>query len=203
MPEVSLTVFIDFATMPSRNRLSRVRRSIEQQFEEYSPAKDFYKPLRERIQELHMEGRPASELRQLLEELTDTNKENCYPPVIEGYIRFIGRKDVDYFEAPRATWEYEDLLINVNPELGLEFGGDRYFIKLWFTDRKLDKRSSDASLGLMQEALEEECLALDAQPAILDVRRSNLIEPTVEIEGLSTLVAGEAAMFRRMWNELA
>ena len=41
-------------------------------------------------------------------------------------------------EVGNAHWQYEDLTVSVNPELGLEINGRRQLIKLYFKDEQSD-----------------------------------------------------------------
>jgi len=199
MPRITLTAFVDFTTSEIRGRISRVRTELKR--DEYDPRFDFWKPLRERIEDIHRNGESVRTLAGLLDVVDDQKKLTSYPPAIHGYMRFIGRRQVEYFEPPREDWQHGQLTVRGNPELGLVIRNVPYVIKLWFSRRELSKRRCDVTLGLMQEALAGD-LAPDMVVAVLDVQRSELYHPTVEIADLDALLAGEASSFLEMYRRM-
>lgn len=200
MPEVSLTVFVDFVTAGDPlNRATRVR--LELNRGEYDPRTDFWKKLRERIQDTHQRGQPVRTLQGLLDEVTDQKKLDSYSAAITGYLRFIGRKRVSYFEPPRAEWEHGDLAVRVNPELGLTIRDQPHVIKLYFRKDPLSKRKVDAVLALMDDALADQ-MEPNAVVSVLDVQQAHVYVPTRQVADIDTVLAGEAASFLEMWHRL-
>ena len=75
MPKISLTTFVDFTASAGSTRLTKVRRAKAEYGEDYSPQKDFYKALREAIEESFEEGWSAAELKKKLSKVPDPKKQ--------------------------------------------------------------------------------------------------------------------------------
>lgn len=199
---ISLTQFVDFAISQGRSRITQVRRIQKQIREGYKPASDFYKRAREGIQEFHREAQPKSFLDQLAKSQKDLKKQTAYPAVIDGYKRFLGRKNYVWFEPPRAVWTpNNDVEIVINPELGLVLDGKAFLIKLYFKGEEPSKRKLDVVTHLLHEALDEDVGG--ATMGVLDTRNGKLHVPTVPIDDLDILLKGEAMAFDTMWTEIA
>ncbi len=82
----------------------------------------------------------------------------------------------------------------------LEINGTQYAIKLYFKAEKLSKRDADPMLHLIDASVEHEEHTIT--PAVLDVRRGKLHEPTVRKVGLNALAKAEAAAFTTLWDTL-
>jgi hypothetical protein len=200
MPEISLTDFVDFVVKAGTPKLTKVRQVKERA--EYEPASDFWKTLREAIIDFHRSGSRDKHLfDRVLSNLTDRKKRNRYPEAIKGYKKFLGRKQIQWFEPSKALWSNAGLDVRINPELGLAISGERNLTKLYFKDEKLEKRKVDVVLALMEDALRRKIETSD-KIAILDVS-SNALFPS---EGLRNnivpLLIGEAASFVTIWDQL-
>jgi len=66
MPAISLTTFVDFVIKSGTPRITYVRKTKQLYGQGYSPARDFWKPLRDRIVEMHSREKPCSVLNDLL-----------------------------------------------------------------------------------------------------------------------------------------
>jgi len=86
----------------------------------------------------------------------------------------------------------------VNPELGLEFDGARYLIKLYMKDEKLDKLRVDPALVLMELALRSVAQPSD-KVAVLDVRKSKLHVLSVDIAKSKPMVDAELGYIAALW----
>ena len=116
--EISLTDFIGFVNKMGNAKLNHVK-SIKDR-PNYEPYMDFYKPLREAILKLHKKGQKKEVLDTVLEGLTDEKKRRCYPELIAGYKKFLGRKKLEWIKPPKKDWKIGGVTITVNPEIGLE-----------------------------------------------------------------------------------
>jgi len=184
MKEISLTTFVDIVVASGISRSTKARAALKD--EKYHPAKDFYKPLRERIEEYHKGEKGKDYLLGLLNQLTDKKKEGNYSALIESYCKWIGKKDIKYFEPIHAKYGKADVAIRVNPELGLSIGEKKYLVKLYFKSDQLSKNKADIILGLMQTSLQSEYTM-----SVLDIRQSKLFIPTIEIPMLQETVDAE------------
>jgi len=86
----------------------------------------------------------------------------------------------------------------VNPELGLEFGGQRFLIKFYFKADPLGKSKVDLITHMMEITLRPKCTKSEVM-ALLDVRRSKLFTPTLPIGGLTSIVNAELAYIAALW----
>ncbi len=199
MPEISLTDFVDFVVKAGTPKLTKVRQLKERG--EYEPASDFWKPLREAIIEFHRKGgRDKHQLDRILTGLTDPKKRNRYPEAIEGYKKFLGRKQIRWSDPFKTSWSSSGLNVRINPELGLIISEERHVIKLYFKDEKLERRKVDVVLALMEATLRENIEPSDGI-AILDVSSNALFRSSGPRPDLMPLLAGEAAAFVTMWDQ--
>ena len=203
--EISLTDFIGFVNKMGNAKLNHVK-SIKDR-PNYEPYMDFYKPLREAILKLHKKGQKKEVLDTVLEGLTDEKKRRCYPELIAGYKKFLGRKKLEWITPPKKDWKIGGVTITVNPEIGLEEkkkngSSNFYIVKLYFKDDALKKAQADQILTLMEMQLRSKVNEPEIKFAILDIRRSKLhIKQDQELKELP-LLKGEANSFATMWNSL-
>ena len=203
--EISLTDFIGFVNKMGNAKLNHVK-SIKDR-PEYEPYMDFYKPLREAILKLHKKNQKKEVLDTVLEGLTDDKKKRCYPDLIDGYKKFLGRKKFEWIKPPKKDWKIGGITITINPEIGLEEkkkngSSNFYIIKLYFKEDALKKAQADQILTLMEMQLRSKVNESEIKFAILDIRRSKLhIKQGQELKELP-LLKGEANSFATMWNSL-
>ncbi|WP_417911682.1 hypothetical protein [Candidatus Electronema sp. TJ] len=184
MKEISLTTFVDIVVASGISRSTKARAALKD--EKYHPAKDFYKPLRERIEEYHRRKIGKEYLLSFTSQLTDRKKEGNYSVLVDNYCKWIGRKEIEYFEPIHAKYGKENVAIRVNPELGLAIGEKRCLVKLYFKSEQLSKNKADIILGLMQTSLQREYTM-----SVLDIRQRKLFTPTIEIPMLKEIVDAE------------
>lgn len=199
MINISLTDFIDFVSKVGTSKYSKVNQIFSR--DEYHPAFDFWKPLREGIVDFHEQNKDKAELDKILNQLTDKKKIKRYPALIDSYKSFIGRKKIEWFEPPSKEWKKDDLRIKLNPELGLEINGKLYVIKLYFKADNLSQMKADLILLLMNSKLKKEDYK-DVTFAVLDVERKKMFEKTKLNKNHLPLLEGEALSFINIWNSL-
>lgn len=139
---------MDFVCKSGSTKLTKVKQIKNR--EDYSPATDFYKALREGIQDIHRKNGKKKELKIILEKVSDPKKIKNYSESIDGYKKFWGRKEPIWFEPPMKHWIVSELDVRINPELGLEFDSKKYLIKLYFKNDKLSKEKITQVLTLME-----------------------------------------------------
>lgn len=199
MPDISLTDLVDIAAASGTPKITKVR-DIKYRAP-YSLASDFYPPFREHIMELHQEGLTRNHVADIIEQLGDEKKLTNYPPLVEGYKRWWGRKTIEWFEPHSGLWSGHGVDVRVNPELGLEINGTIHLIKLYMKSDPLSKRRIDLITHLMDITLSSLCTAPTVM-SVLDVLRSSLISPTVPIPDLTAAVNAELAYIAALWNEI-
>ena len=196
MPRISMTDFVDIVSKSGTPKTTKVAEVKNRR--PYEPAFDFYRLIRETIIEAHENGQPRSAIESVLEILTDRKKITAYPDLVMGYTKWWGRKTLDWFEPPTAFFSAHGVDVSVNPELGLTINGQPHLVKLYFKAPKLAKNRIDIITHLMEVALTDECPKGTAM-AVLDVRRSKLIRPTVAIPTLDATLIAELAYVAALW----
>ena len=198
MIEISLTEFVDFVIKSGTPKLTEVRKIKRQHAEGYHPSRDYWRKLRDGIVEYHQQERDGKFLDALHRGIPDQNKRNNYPVLVKAYKKFLGRKKFDWFEPAKADWQYADLCVRVNPELGLAIDGDDHLVKLYFKETKLTRERIAILSHMMLQALGDS--ATGAKVGLLDVRNSKLHVFGAPNPTLVPLLEGEALSFCRMYE---
>lgn len=195
--EMSLTDFVDFVCKSGSTKMTKVKQVKNR--DDYSPATDFYKGLREGIQELHQRNGKKRELSDILKKVTDNKKLINYAECINGYKKFWGRKEIKWFLPPMKHWIIGEVDVRVNPEIGLEIDGKFLLVKLYFKKDKLSKERVTQILTLMESELRSEVNA-EVNMAVLDVKNSKIFIKEDRDVSLLPLLRGEAMNFEIIWN---
>lgn len=198
MIEISLTDFVDFVTRSGATKLTKVRQLKDRP--PYSPQTDYYKTVREGIVEMHRESRPVEALLRVCHNLPP-NKQQNYPVVVNAYQKFCKQAKPRWFAPCSGTWQYDDLSVRLNPEVGLFIDDTPHIIKLYF---KHDKISRD-KVGSILQLLEKEFAGEKARGVrfgILDVHRSKLLIRNPGDRDLMPLLYGEANSLQTIWKSL-
>jgi hypothetical protein len=198
MPQISLTDFVDIVSTSGTPKFTKVKEIKNRP--PYAPAADFYKALRDRIIEVHQKGLDYRYLQTLVKFLSDRKKVINYPALINGYRKWLGRKELKWFAPAQGLWSAHGIEVRVNPELGLEVNGKNHLIKLYFKADKLSKTRTDIITHLMESSLRSE--SPGATMGVLDIRNSKLLCPTVPIPGLSVALDGELAYIAALWEQI-
>jgi len=181
MHKFSLTQLVDIV---SSSGISKVTKVIETQIDEpYTPAKDFYRIIREHIKDCHKIGKSKNEFLDFKKNYSERKKDH-YEELISGYHKWWGKKKFTWFEPATNYCRLNNIQISINPELGLKFGGKKHIIKLYFKSEKLSKRKIDLILFLLHKNLANKADE-NTLFCVLDIRHSrlhkyNLNERTLE-----------------------
>lgn len=195
---VSLTSFIDFVLKSGSSKMTCARQIKDQEKIKYHPIRDYYKRFREAVQELHQQQLPKSALPEIIGDLPKRKQEN-YQLMIEGYGKFLGRRKVQWFKPLKKHWKNGSLRIPINPELGLEWDGTKYLIKLYLKAEKPSKDRLGSVLALMKHTFRSHGYVY----AVLDVRNSKLFLYEASMDALMPLVEGEARSLELILNQLS
>lgn len=199
MAHISLTDFIEYVTKVGSTKFTKVKQIKER--EDYHPAKDFWRPLREAIIEMHESESDRKRLDAVVSTITDKKKLNLYSSLVKQYKSFLGRKEIEWFEPPSKTWKHNGLEVKINPELGLILNGQPYAIKLYFKADKLSQNKVDLILLLMQTQLRSKSQK-NIRFAILDIPNKKLYEKTKLGKQHLGLLEGEAMSFMSIWDSV-
>lgn len=200
-PAISLTDFVDFTISSGTPKLSKVSEILRRG--DYHPATDFWRPLRESIIEFHATGlHDRRELEKIVARMADAKKHARAAECVTGYKKFLGRKNVKWFEPPKARWSSGGLEVRVNPELGLRIDGAPHVLKLYFKREPLSKRRVDIVFTLLHDATNTGAPA-DTSFGIVDVPRGKLYASKSPNRALLPLLQGEAISFKTIWDSLS
>jgi len=172
MIRLSLTDFVDIVSKSGVQKATKVAQIKSRG--EYEPAFDFYKPLRDHIVETHRLSHPKASIGEVMGGITDTKKLHNYPGLIEGYIRWWGRKKFQWFDPVSRPYAAQGIEVYVNPELGLQFKGENRLVKLYFKSDPLSKQKVGIIMHLMEATLRPHCKGEEIM-SILDIRNSRLL----------------------------
>lgn len=199
-PVISLTTFVDYISKAGSPKLTVVRNAVAK-YGEYDPRTDFWKSLREGIVEYHQNGvADKSTLDALAANQYHEPKKKAYPNAVAGYKKFLGRKEIEWFEPEKTIWETTDLIINVNPELGLVINGRPTILKLYFCKESITKDKANLIRLLMLEAMKESHPGTPV--GLLDVQKNKLYDEGQVPRELIPLLVSEAASFASLWRSL-
>jgi hypothetical protein len=198
MPQISLTDFVDIVSASGTPKATKVRQVKRRPA--YAPAADFYKPLRERIVEAHRFDYGRDYIDGAMADLTDQKKMKVYPPIVDGYKKWWGKKTLVWFDAPSFWYSKHGVDVAVNPELGLKINETPHLVKLYFKSDPLAKNKVDIITNLMAIVSSQD----DPDPvmSVLDIRRGKLFSPTVSIPGLTAMLDAELAYISALWPSL-
>ncbi|MBC7390208.1 MAG: hypothetical protein H7329_13410 [Opitutaceae bacterium] len=198
--EITLTDFVDYVALAGGKKQTKVVQIKKR--DDYGPEKDFYRKLRERIEDLHKGDHTSDFLHELLESDLHEHKANNFPELIDGYLKWINKKDIIWIGPPKAIWSYEQLRVKMNPELGLLINDLPHIIKLHF--KKEPELTTDKVCmicNLLEEKFPQHAEA-GFEFGVLDVRRSKLFKKDKRKSNLKALLKGEARSFITIWEEV-
>jgi hypothetical protein len=197
--KITLTDFVDFVLLSGGKKLKKVREIKERGG--YDPKTDYYRIVRDKIINTHMYDKPIVEIDKAVNLTSDDSKRKNYKLIIEGYKKFLGKKKVDYFDPPKEKYNYKELSMTLNPELGLKIKGIPHVLKLYFKKDKIEKDKIHSIICLMETQLKN-LVDEKAEFAVLDIQKSKLYYKDKRIIDYMPLISGEADSFITMWNKI-
>lgn len=199
MPSLSLTDLVDVVSKAGTPKATKVAEIKNRK--PYQPATDFYKPLRDRLIELHKGGKDRSALAELLAGINDQKKLTNYPSALNGYHKWWGKKTIRWFDPPRNLYGHAGVDVAINPELGLMVDGTRFVIKLYLKADPLSKLRVDLVTVLMEVALRSKCNP-DDEIALLDMRQSKLFTLSAPIKTTRAVIDAELSYVAALWPNI-
>lgn len=198
---VGLTQFTDFTFKGVTGKTSMVRQIKYQ--EDYHPAFDYWKPLRDGIRKFH-ENQYSSDYLLMLAKKVPLAKQKNYLEAVKAYLKFIKNKEIEWFEPGKSNWYSDYLTVRSSPELGLKIDGISYLIKLYFKgkDERIDKNKCRSSLTLLNQSLFTIEHSPEVKPAILNVQKGRLISDDTSTKDHLIALESEAAQFSVIWNKI-
>lgn len=197
--KISLTDFVEVVSKAGTPKATKVR-TIKYRAA-YNPATDFYRPLRTGLSRFHKQNRPRTCIHELLSEISDPKKLRRYGKALDGYKKWMGTKEIRWFEPEKKTYTASGVELAVNPELGLDFNGARHLVKLYFKDEPLTKLNIDLITVAMAISLHEQ-LARGTQMCVLDVPRGKLYKLSIPVGPTRAVVDAELAYVASLWDSV-
>lgn len=200
MIRLSLTDFVDIVSksgIPKATKVSQIKSR-----DDYEPAFDFYKPLRDHIIAVHSSDGTRDSIADVMGSIVDRKKVDNYPSLIAGYQRWWGRKAFHWFNPSSDSYVANEVEVNVNPELGLRFNGARHLIKLYFKAEPLSKQKVDIITYLMEKTLRPVCGHREIIMSILDIRNSKLISYDGKTRVTDGMINAELGYVANLWETL-
>jgi hypothetical protein len=196
MPGISMGDLVEVASRMGPPKTAKVH-AIKNR-KPYSPATDFYKPLREALVDIHQNGKPSSDLLQFVNKLTDQKKKTNYDPAIKGYIKWWASQSLNWSPPIKGTYSTGGFDINVNPELGLVIGGQRFLVKLYMNAEPATNLRLQYVTALMELVLRNKAQPNDVL-GVLDVRRAKLFTSSPPSTALKASIDAEIAYIASVW----
>ena len=164
---------------------------------------DYYGPLKYLLRRCHWATNDLAifenGLADLLSRQTKTTKRDNYRRIGEAYIDYWRDRATEYFPVSSADVDIEGLTVSVKPEVGMRTkDGDRQILKLWF-NRTSPTRTARRIIGHLLGQVNANPQWL---PGIWDIKQRNIPLPVLPPDGFDLALAGQAAAFLRIWDEL-
>lgn len=201
MPRISLTDFVDIVARVGMQKITKIR-DIKNR-DDYSPQKDYWKILRDHITNNHSHGGNRDTLLQANELTQNQNKITNYQNALDGYKKFLGKKNVTWFNPPSLVWNYADIDISLNPELGLLFNNEYHVIKLYFKAEPLSKAKTELILFLLNQVMPQK--NENGNPllySIVDTQKAKHLLTSGFNKNMIAALNGEAQYISTVWPSL-
>lgn len=198
---LGLTQFIEYTLKGSGAQANTVRKIKYQ--DDYHPAFDYWKTLRDAIVRFHSENLQEQFLYEIVEG-TDLKKQENYKSALKQYIKFLKKKEIEWFNPGKAFWSIDELSVRSSPELGLFINGEPHLIKLYFKGKKekIDKRLCKDTLTLMQNSKFTINHPTDIRYSILNINTAKLITKTTFNPDDFITLESQAVQFMYIWNKI-
>ena len=170
--KISLTDFVDVVSSAGSPKATKVKQIKFR--DEYHPAFDYYKGLRDYIIEVHKENRPKSDIRDAIKKANNASKDGNYATISNAYYSWWGRKEINWFEPSSGVFERHGVPVSINPELGLIINGKKHLVKLYFKADKLTRNRVEIISFLMSHTLSN-LVDSDVSMSVMDIRSKKLI----------------------------
>jgi hypothetical protein len=196
VPKLTLTDFVEIVDRSGSSKIAKVA-DIKRR-PRYQPAFDFYKIIREALEETHRTGKGKAHLQQVLGSLKDPKKQVNYPAIVAGYSKWWGQKTFQWFNPPSADFSHAGVTVAVRPELGLEFNGQKHIIKLYFKGDALSKRRVNLVTCLMEHSLRGSAPS-GAIISVLDTRTAKLFSGGATSPSMIAGLRAELSYVATLW----
>jgi hypothetical protein len=201
---ISFDSFIDFTLKPDSLKPSLIR-SLQSEVLPSRP--DYWKPVRDAVTDVVCVGKPIKQLFSVIDQAPSECRIN-FSRAVSGFDRFFaGAGDAVCFAPPKAIWVRDELIVSVNPEIGMVINGIPCIIKLYFKEYadtrevRMNKERAMVSIQMMADAFEN-VSASRCRMALLNVATGQLLTPRTDGD-IKVALACSADTFTAMWKILS
>lgn len=196
MPNISLTQFMNFVFASPVDKPNKVREIRDR---EYDRATDLYAPLRDAIKAYDGSARRL----RAIEESTQTMRSRgrrAVEAAAQAFIGWLGERDRRPFRGMIREISIGELTIRANPEIGMEWSGRRYLLKLFFPEPEPTPQLRQTITYLMSLAFDDE-IQQGYFPRLLHIRSGAVYQPSRDPARFDRALQYEAEMLLRFWDE--
>lgn len=195
MAELFVKEFSTIAVVEQKRKARLIRR--ERDKDDYHPAKDFYKYVREAIVKSLKQDLGVSYLHNQVRDFSgDKAKKPHFVQIEKSFIEAAEHLyGHPWFSPPRAPYINGGVTVIVNPEIGVNIDGRKYVIKLYFSEAELGKGRANYMTCLM-----DHCFGGDYLNAVLDVRRREFYTFTGDHERYIRSINNEFKYIKEIWD---
>ena len=198
---ISMTEFVNFVNSSGMSKITVVANAKARHLEEDGNPYDYWKDFKDKLKTILRSKGNKEDLLELLEEVRDDVRDN-YQLMINGFLKFWKPTRMKWFNPIKRIVHYGGLKMIINPEIGIEWQGSKYMVKLFLkANEYLDKRHADIILAMMENELREK-VDEGVRFAILDVRRGKIFSYANDNPRLLVLLRAESRSFADIWNGL-
>ncbi|MCT4388979.1 MULTISPECIES: hypothetical protein [Leuconostoc] len=180
MTKISLTQFLNYTAKVSTESKINYVRTIKSD-PEYSPGKDYWKPLRDRLHKILQNGDDINNLKDLLVSTPEKKLAN-YTKAVNQLIRFFSSHEIEYFDTGSAIISSPDDQISVSagPELGVKIDGQPYLLKIYYRKKdnttKVTLKNIQSTLVAVHISKKNFVPPKDSKVAVLNLQNGKLVE---------------------------
>ncbi|MUK87433.1 hypothetical protein GMD78_03335 [Ornithinibacillus sp. L9] len=199
--KVSLTDFVDFSIRNGASRMTKIKEIRGRDV--YHPSRDYWKDLRDGLVSFHEKNLDKKYLNRIIERAPESKKTN-YKTVIDNYNSFLGRRKIEWFTPQSKDWHFQDVIIRVNPELGLFINDVPHIIKIYFKEdpskpiTSLDKRKLESIFFLMETSLNGYHPGINY--SVFNAKRGKLVTKNRSVESIKEILESDALAFKHLWE---
>jgi hypothetical protein len=193
---ISLGGIADFLTAGASQKIAVVRRLVDMYDAPYHPSRDFYRGIREAIDDGIMFDDDDVRVPRAVAD-SHPNRRDHYSAVAQGWRDWRRRKNIERF-ADTKYWNEQGLVVRVSPRLVHRQRYTHDLIWPYFKDGELSRDAAQATIRIMELT----CSTDGHRPSALDVRRGRLHHPRRRDRDYDTWLRAEVSGLLRMYNAL-
>ena len=200
MPDITFTDFVNIAQSAGIMKLSKIK-TVKTRGT-YSPAKDYYKPLREKIIEKCERAEDIEDITIEIQ-LANAKKQENYKNICNNMISWKQKnKSLIWLPPPKGYFKPNIIGIKVNPELAFQAeSGSVSIIKLHMNKEPLTKAKLQIAAYLFQRTLREHC-PQNASFSFLDLHQGKIFPVKEMHDAIDTFLAAEVAYIEHIWDSV-